>query len=80
MKGTLAAVPKLQKLHLFRPVMSGGLLLPDFGGPPTKKELLPLLRRLHLESIVYTRKAGVPSDFWRPEDFAHGLWDTLKHL
>ena len=44
-----AAMPNLEVLYLFNPVVSDGFLVPDPNGPNARKKLLPSLRRLYLE-------------------------------
>ena len=50
-RGTVAAMPKLQELHLTRPWPMDRFLQPDLDGPLANKKLLPSLRHLHLEHL-----------------------------
>jgi hypothetical protein len=47
----IVAMPNLEVLRLFRPVVSDGFLLPDPDGPNADKKLLPSLRKLYLEDV-----------------------------
>jgi hypothetical protein len=47
----IVAMPNLETLCLFHPVVSEGFLLPDPDGPNADKKLLPSLRKLYLEDI-----------------------------
>ena len=50
---TVAAMPKLQELHLTDLVFgSGSFLQPGPDGPPADEKILPSLRHLHLEHII----------------------------
>jgi hypothetical protein len=47
----ILAMPNLEALCLFHPVVSNGFLLPDPDGPNAGKKLLPSLRRLYLANV-----------------------------
>jgi hypothetical protein len=56
----VVAMPNLEALYLFRPVVSDGFLLPDPNGPNADKKLLPSLQQLYLEA------AKVEDNNWDP--------------
>ena len=47
----ILTMPNLEVLHLIRPVVSDGFLLPDSKGSNAHKKLLPSLRRLYLQDV-----------------------------
>ena len=50
-EGIVAAMPNLEILHLYRPVVHDGFLLPEPNGPNAHKKLFPSLRWLHLDYV-----------------------------
>ena len=59
-RATVAAMPKIQELHLTGALLVGRFLQPDLDGPLANKKLLPSLRRLRLEDIT------LGGDNWDP--------------
>ena len=60
LREAVAAMPKIQELHLFGPQVYDGFLLPDLGGPHAKKKLLPSLRHLHLDEVFLSQIGWSP--------------------
>jgi hypothetical protein len=56
----VVAMPNLETLYLFHPVVSDGFLLPDPNGPNADKKLLPSLRWLYLEDAERRTTTGTP--------------------
>jgi hypothetical protein len=59
-RGIVATMPKIQKLHLTGALLAGRFLQPDLDGPRSNEKLLPSLRWLHLKNTALNE------DDWSP--------------